>query len=400
MAQPLKQYSLVSLMNGQADFITDSNTTISLPFWGFGYNNSNPSIVLPGPTIYANEGDSVHVEMINPSLEGHTVHFHGLDVDQANDGVPHTSDFVLTNQAFTYRFKASHAGNFLYHCHVTTTLHLAMGMYGMVIVYPADSSNRVYTNGPSYDRQYAYLLSDLDSRWNADYTAIGSFTSYAPDLFLINGKNRHLLYEDTNVRVHGEVGEKHLLRFMNVGYRVNRVIFPSEIAAVVHTSDGRVLAQAFQSDTLIIYPGERYSVLAEILDDSPSRLSIDYLDPYRLRFLGREYIPINDSNFIYMAPVIEDEMTDTLGVGIGTPMPEAELSLFPNPARDEIWVQSATGNITRITIYDISGREVGSFKANNTITRVDVARLDESVYVLLIERQDGNRTTRSFLVQR
>ncbi|NDF33953.1 MAG: hypothetical protein EB157_05270, partial [Euryarchaeota archaeon] len=172
-SQPTKEYSMVSLMNGQGDFVTDSNTIVTLPVWGYGWTQPNPFVILPGPTVYAKEGDSVHLEMLNPSMEGHTIHLHGLDVDQANDGVPHTSDFIQQGESFTYRFKATHAGNFLYHCHVTTTMHLALGMYGMVIVYPADSSNRVYTDGPEYDVQHEYLFSDMDARWNADYTAIG-----------------------------------------------------------------------------------------------------------------------------------------------------------------------------------------------------------------------------------
>ncbi len=399
-AQPLKQYSLVSLMDGVADFITDSNTTISLPFWGFGYTNANPTIVLPGPTIYAKEGDSIHVEMINPSMEGHTIHFHGLDVDQANDGVPHTSDFVLTNQSFTYRFKATHAGNFLYHCHVTTTLHLALGMYGMVIVYPADSSNRIYTNGPTYDRQHAYLLSDLDSRWNADYTAIGGFTTYAPDLFLINGKNRSMNYTDTNIQINGTIGDQHLLRFMNVGYRVNRIIFPSALNAVVHTSDGRVLDQPYAADTLIIYPGERYSVLAEILDETPSFVSTDYLDPYRLRFLGRDYIPVNDTNFTYITPSLEDNMTDTVGVGAAEIAAMPSVLVYPNPADNQIWVSTQGESIEHIEILDMSGRRVRSKHCQYPAERLELDGLNEGVYILNVSLENGKRVSRRCVVVR
>ena len=50
----------------------------------------NPNV--PGPTITANEGDSVHLDLWNVSQGApHTIHLHGLDVDQQNDGVPHLS---------------------------------------------------------------------------------------------------------------------------------------------------------------------------------------------------------------------------------------------------------------------------------------------------------------------
>ncbi|MEX2597253.1 MAG: multicopper oxidase domain-containing protein, partial [Salibacteraceae bacterium] len=223
MAQPLRSYSVVSLMEGQSQFISDSNTVIELPIWGYGSDvGSSSAITIPGPTFYANQGDSVHITMRNPSMEGHTIHLHGLDVDEANDGVPHHTGFIQEGESFTYRFKATHAGNFLYHCHVTTTMHLALGMYGMVIVYPADSGKTIYDDGPAYDRQHAYLLSDMDARWNKDYTAIGSFLSYNPDLFLMNGKNKQLIYQDTNMVMKGELGDQLLMRLLNVGYRVNR----------------------------------------------------------------------------------------------------------------------------------------------------------------------------------
>ena len=83
------------------------------------------------------EGESVQLNFTNPSPESHH-HLHGLDVDQANDGVPGTSFLVTTGDDATYSFDADYPGTFLYHCHVTTTLHLTMGMYGMVLVTRPD----------------------------------------------------------------------------------------------------------------------------------------------------------------------------------------------------------------------------------------------------------------------
>ncbi len=390
-SQPTKEYSMVSLMNGQGDFVTDSNTIVTLPVWGYGWTQPNPFVILPGPTVYAKEGDSVHLEMLNPSMEGHTIHLHGLDVDQANDGVPHTSDFIQQGESFTYRFKATHAGNFLYHCHVTTTMHLALGMYGMVIVYPADSSNRVYTDGPEYDVQYEYLFSDMDARWNADYTAIGGFLTYDPDLYLINGKNKHLLYADSNVHILGGIGQQHLMRFLNVGYRVNRVIFPPELNAVVHTSDGRVL-EPFEVDTLTLYPGERYSVLAEVLDTAASFVSVDYLDPYRLRFLGREYIPVNDEDFEFIPTVLNDTLSDTIGLGIEEEA-APDVLLFPNPANSELFI-SSTHPYTQVKIFDHVGRQVLEEDLSVGTSRLILPEMPAALYFVRISDGRGLTVTK------
>ncbi|HAQ69964.1 multicopper oxidase domain-containing protein [Salibacteraceae bacterium] len=395
-AQPNREYSLVSLMNGQGTFESDSGSLFDLPLWGYGFNKINPTVDLPGPTIYANQGDSVHISMFNPSMEGHTIHLHGLDVDEANDGVPHFTGFIQEGESFTYKFKATHAGNFLYHCHVTTTMHLTLGMYGMVIVYPTDSSKSIYDGGPFYDRQYEFLLSEMDARWNSDYTSIGTFLSFDPDLFLIKGKNRSLIYNDSNLVMTGEVGDQLLMRALNVGYRVNRLIFPTAIRAEVHTSDGRVLDAPFETDTLIVYPGERYSILAEVLDSDPSWVSVDYLDPYRLKFLGREYIPINDTAFSYIIPQVVDNDTDTIGVGLSN-TPISSVVIFPNPASEELNLKSGLHQFQYGIVSDIQGRVLISKNLENYFEVISLKELQPGNYFIQLQMEDGSYLHKKFI---
>ena len=63
----------------------------TLRVYGFAPSlSAHPPI--PAPLIEANQGDSVHIDFWNVSqLHHHTIHLHGLDVDQANDGVPFLS---------------------------------------------------------------------------------------------------------------------------------------------------------------------------------------------------------------------------------------------------------------------------------------------------------------------
>ena len=157
--------------------------------------------------------------------------------------------------------------------------------------------------------------------------------------------------------INGSIGDQHLMRLLNVGYRPNRFIFPSALKATVIMSDGRVLPSSFVADTLILYPGERYSVMAEIMDDAPSYVSVDYLDPYRLSFLGREYIPVNDGSFEYFAPSIVDNMTDTIGLSTAEKNAPA-FKLFPNPAKSEVWISSVGDPLKRLEVYDGSGERV------------------------------------------
>ena len=148
---------------------------------------------------------------------------HGLDVDQNNDGVPSTSFFVQPGESGTYSFKADYTGNFLYHCHVGSVLHLQMGMYGAVIVRPANGVKEVYSGGPAYDREYIWLTHEIDKSWHDDYTAIGAFTNYFPDHFQINGKSKNLIYNDSSVSIYNAfIGERLHLRLLKIGYGINR----------------------------------------------------------------------------------------------------------------------------------------------------------------------------------
>lgn len=382
-------------MDGTSKFIDHNDIEITLPIWGFAEDAETAKLFIPSPTIYAKEGDSVHIRMKNPSMEGHTIHLHGLDVDEANDGVPHYTGFVQSGEEVVYRFKATHAGNFLYHCHVTTTMHLSLGMYGSVIVYPSDSSKRPYDGGPTYDRQYHYLLSDMDARWNEDYTSIGSFLSYDPDLFLINGKNKRLIYNDSSMILTGDLDDTLLLRLLNVGYRVNRVVFPDELEATVVTSDGRVLDEAFQTDTLFLYPGERYSVICQVMDTNKSSVKVDYLDPFRLAFLGREYIPLNDTSFVFLPYQEQLNAPDSIGVGHAELVYDLGFEVYPNPARETVVIHSPYDK-SRIQVFDLNGNLILDQTVGQGRTHIDVS--DFPVGLLLFRLESVTRGSASFRI--
>src|SRR5581483_8758015 len=96
----------------------------------------------------------------------HTIHLHGLDVDFANDGVPESlpeAQPVKQGQQYTYRFVATHAGTYFYHCHENTVEHQQMGMYGALVVQAKGGAQTAWTDGPAFDEAYTLLLSELDT---------------------------------------------------------------------------------------------------------------------------------------------------------------------------------------------------------------------------------------------
>jgi FtsP/CotA-like multicopper oxidase with cupredoxin domain len=96
----------------------------------WGYNGS-----MPGPTIEVNEGDRVRILFRNGLPEPTTVHWHGLEVPIAMDGVPAISQpLVDPGGTFDYEFTLEQHGTFFYHSHMA--MQQMLGMIGMFVIHP------------------------------------------------------------------------------------------------------------------------------------------------------------------------------------------------------------------------------------------------------------------------
>ncbi|WP_431902774.1 multicopper oxidase family protein [Nonomuraea sp. bgisy101] len=99
----------------------------------------------PGPDIRATAGQLVQVRLVNESVpEGVTLHWHGVDVPNAEDGVAGvTQDAVGVGEEHTYRFVADQAGTFWYHSHQVSHEQVRGGLLGAVVVTPAEQAAEV-----------------------------------------------------------------------------------------------------------------------------------------------------------------------------------------------------------------------------------------------------------------
>lgn len=93
----------------------------------------------PGPTIEVNQGEMVEVRMRNENVrDGTTLHWHGVDVPNAMDGVAGvTQDAIGLGEEYIYRFVADQAGTYWYHSHQVSHEQSLRGMLGALIVRPA-----------------------------------------------------------------------------------------------------------------------------------------------------------------------------------------------------------------------------------------------------------------------
>jgi FtsP/CotA-like multicopper oxidase with cupredoxin domain len=100
---------------------------------GFTVNRTSP-----GPEIRARQGQLIEVHLHNESVaDGVTLHWHGVDVPNAMDGVAGvTQDAVPIGGEFTYRFVAKQAGTYWYHSHQVSNPQVAGGLLGSLVVTP------------------------------------------------------------------------------------------------------------------------------------------------------------------------------------------------------------------------------------------------------------------------
>ncbi len=113
-----------------------------------GYTLNHAS---PGPTIRVTQGDLLAVTLINESVsDGVTLHWHGIDVPNAEDGVAGvTQDAVPVGGRFIYRFKVEDAGTYWYHSHQDSSVQIPGGLFGALIVEPRTGSPTVPAAAPS-----------------------------------------------------------------------------------------------------------------------------------------------------------------------------------------------------------------------------------------------------------
>jgi FtsP/CotA-like multicopper oxidase with cupredoxin domain len=98
---------------------------------GFAVNGQTP-----GPVLSARRGDLIEVTVRNADVAaGVTLHWHGYDVPNAEDGVAGvTQDAVPQGGSHVYRFRAEQAGTFWYHAHQASSAEVDGGLYGALVV--------------------------------------------------------------------------------------------------------------------------------------------------------------------------------------------------------------------------------------------------------------------------
>ena len=232
-----------------------------------GYNGS-----IPGPTLKVQQGSEVVVHVTNDGDLDATVHWHGLRLDNKYDGVPHeTQTPIPVGGEFTYRIRFPDPGLYWYHPHIREDYTQEMGLYGNILVVPAEEGY-----WPPAHRDVLLTLDDLlledgkiapFSPVETTYTAMGRFGN----VLLIGGEPDYSL-----TAAAGEVVRLWLTNTANT--RVFNVALPGARMKLVGGDSGRVEHEQFVSE-VILAPSER--AVVDVLFDQPGQLELQHRTPGR-----------------------------------------------------------------------------------------------------------------------
>jgi FtsP/CotA-like multicopper oxidase with cupredoxin domain len=134
----------------------------------------------PGPLLTVNQGDFVEVTVHNRLNVPISVHWHGIAVPGAEDGVPGlTQEPIAPGATYVYRFVAKYAGTYWYHSHVNSVEEIGEGLYGGLVVLPKTQST------PAPDKDYTLLLHE----WSTSSMSSGMSDSGGMDMGNMSGMN-------------------------------------------------------------------------------------------------------------------------------------------------------------------------------------------------------------------
>ena len=116
---------------------------------------------VPGPELRYRQGERLRIEVENALDAETTVHWHGIRLPNAMDGVPHLTQPPIAARGgkFLYEFNLPDAGTYWYHPHLGSPEQVGRGLSGALIVEEREA--------PKVDRDVVWVLSD----WRLDREA-------------------------------------------------------------------------------------------------------------------------------------------------------------------------------------------------------------------------------------
>lgn len=215
---------------------------------------------IPGPTIRIPQGKRVSFRVENELDQPTSVHWHGIRLENAMDGVPGlTQQPIPKGGSFEYSFIAPDAGSYWYHSHFQSWEQVGRGLYGPLIVEeakPVDvDSDRIFVVDDWRLDEHGQIAGNMGDMRDASHGGrLGNW-------LIVNGETKPAF----NVRP----GERIRLRCISTANaRIMAFAFPGLDPQVV-AIDGQPLdAIAPLVDALTLAPAQRADLIIDIPVDA------------------------------------------------------------------------------------------------------------------------------------
>jgi FtsP/CotA-like multicopper oxidase with cupredoxin domain len=216
---------------------------------------------VPGPTLRIRLGDTLRVRFTNHLPQSTTVHWHGVRVPNAMDGVPWvTQPPIEPGETFVYEFAPKDAGTFWFHPHIRSSEQVERGLFGVLIVEDLEQP---------FSRDELWVLDDMLLAPDGQIApAFNTRHDLAHDgrwgnVLLVNGRR--------GAELAVQPGERLRLRLVNVANgRVFRPDF-SPLEAKIIAVDGLYAARPVDPMGFELAPGNRVDLDIVVPQDLAGR---------------------------------------------------------------------------------------------------------------------------------
>ena len=244
---------------------------------------------IPGPTLRFREGDTARIRVHNHLKHEETsIHWHGLLVPNAQDGVPYvTTPPIEAGTTRTFEFPLKHSGSYWYHSH--TGLQEQRGVYGSIVIEPKggepakadrdhvvvlsdwtrENPNEVMRTLMRGSKWYALRKGSMQSVtgaakagslkdfWDRERTRMPAMdvSDVAYDAFLANGRK--------SIALPAKPGDKVRLRFINAGTSTYFYLHSATGPLTIVAADGPAV-KPLAVKRLLIGMAETYDVIVTV----------------------------------------------------------------------------------------------------------------------------------------
>lgn len=330
--------------------VIDPDSGVEFETWGFRIAGDDQTFAsgTPGPMVRARVGDVLRFTINNPdsNLRAHNVDFHAV----TGQGGGAEDTLVAPGESTVIEARMLYPGMFMYHCAAgDVPAHIARGMYGGILVDPADPL-------PEADKEFYVVQSEYYLTGDGPLVDLDrvSMSDENPSMVVFNGA-KGALTGDNALQI--DVGDRARFYFVNAGLNLTSNFHPIGSHWDAVWPEGALLSQPIRGSQTTLVPAGG-AVVADLLGQVPSNiLLVDHAltRTFDKGALGIVTVSGEPNREIFEgAPSAEPEVGEPAPTGETVEMLAGSWTFQEQPASDEFAVEESipdySVNELRITV--------------------------------------------------